>query len=111
MTLSPSFKRDAFEECYTKRSTLTTGFDTNLDGLFCFPLAPIDPETRLRLQLNTPHSLWETWMDESDIIQGDRLVIRKTTGDIEYTIKTVESHYWKPSKTYRLHLTLEDTRQ
>lgn len=91
----------------TKRKGLTSGFTANLTDLKCTPLAPVDPETRLRLQLNTPHVIWETFLESDlDIRQGDKLVI----GSDEYPIKSVATWTWPPSNDIFLHLIIEDLR-
>lgn len=102
-----SFQAMATVTCGTKRATLTGGYSTNLTGLKCLPLAPVDAETRQRLQLNTPHILLETFLqDAPDIRAGDKLVISA----IEYPVKTVEPWTWLPTSDTRLHLILEDLR-
>jgi hypothetical protein len=91
----------------TKRKGLTTGFTANLSGLNCTPLAPIDPETRLRLQLNTPHTLWETYLEgDHDIKEGDKLVI----DSVEFPIKTIAPWTWPPENYVYLRVIVEDLR-
>ena len=91
----------------TKRATLNAGFDTYLTHIKCLPLAPVDAETRQRLQINTPHILWETFLQEDpDIKAGDKLVVK----GVEYPIKTIEKWPWSPEDDTRPHLILEDMR-
>lgn len=94
-------------ECSTERASLETGYAVNLVDLLCTPLAPVDAETRLRLQLDTPHIIWETHLQGSlDIKAGDKLVI----DTVKYPIKTVESWTWLPTGDVRVRLIIEDTR-
>lgn len=93
--------------CGTKRATLTGGYSTNLSGLKCLPLAPVDAETRVRLQLNTPHTLWETFLQGApDIKAGDKLTI----SSVDYPVRTAEPWNWLPSGDTRIHLIVEDMR-
>jgi hypothetical protein len=39
---------------------------TNLTGLKCTPLDPVDPDLAQRLALNTPHELLQTYVDGGD---------------------------------------------
>jgi len=89
----------------TKRGNMTTGFQNNLVGLKCFPLAPVDAETRKRLELNTPHVVYETFLqDGPDIKKGDLLVINT----VEYPIRAVAP--WPFFGEPRLHIVIEDLR-
>jgi len=102
-----SFAAMATVTCGTKRATLTGGFSAYLSNLKCTPLAPVDAETRTRLQLNTPVILWEVHLqDAPDIKAGDRLTI----SSVEYPVKTVEPYTWLPSSDTRMRLILEDVR-
>lgn len=93
--------------CSTERATLTGGYAAYLSSLKCTPLAPVDPETRLRLQLETPHILWEVHLQGNpDIKQGDKLVI----GSVKYPVKYPEKWTWLPTGDVRLRLFIEDTR-
>lgn len=75
----------------TKRSPALSGgkrgaATSNLTGLSCTPLDPVDPELRQRLQLETPYELLQTYLVGSlDIIEGDLLVV----GSAEYPIRSV----------------------
>ena len=100
-----SFQRLATAVASTKRSDLTTGFATELTGLKCLPLMPVDPETRKRLELNTPHVIYETYLHgDLDIRKGDRLVV----DSVEYPIHSVAPWPWQSD--IFLHLILEDLR-
>ena len=64
---------------------------------------PVDPEMRKRLDLNTPHTIYETYLHgELDIKNGDRLVV----DSVEYPIRSVAPWPWGDDKF--LHLILED---
>lgn len=89
----------------TKRAALTTGWVDELTGLKCFPLAPVDPETRKRMDLNTPHMVFETFFqDAPDIKAGDLLVI----DSVEYPVRSVAP--WPFGVDTRLHVVVEDLR-
>jgi hypothetical protein len=89
----------------TKRGNMTTGFTLYLSGLKCFPLAPVDAETRKRMDLNTPHVVFQTFLqDAPDIKKGDLLVIDA----VEYPVKSVEP--WPFFGENRLQLVIEDLR-
>ena len=76
-----------------------------LSGLLCTPLDPVDPETRQRLQLDTPHELKQTFVRGMvDIVEGDLLVVAA----VEYPVRAVAE--WAASTRggdAYLHLTLE----
>jgi len=100
-----SFTFMATVSASTKRGNMTSGFTLNLSGLKCFPLAPVDAETRKRMDLNTPHMVFETFLqDGPDIKKGDLLVI----GSVEYAIKSAAP--WPFFGEPRLHLVIEDLR-
>jgi hypothetical protein len=61
---SRSFARRATVSATTKR-TKKGEPTTHLPGLTCTPLDPVDPETRRRLALETPHELLQTFLAES----------------------------------------------
>lgn len=90
----------------TKRGNITTGFVAHLIGLQCTEKFPVDTETRLRLQLNTPHTLWQTmFQGELDIKKGDKLVI----DTVEYPISHVEPWPYYENDM-RLRVYFEDLR-
>jgi len=61
---SRGFARRATISATTKRTK--KGEPTaHLSGLLCTPLDPVDPETRRRLALETPHELVQTLLAES----------------------------------------------
>ena len=101
-----SFTYMATVTASTKRGNMTTGFQANLSGLKCFPLAPVDPETRKRLELNTPHIVYETFFQgDLDIKKGDLLVINS----VEFPVRSVAVWPWQMTDT-RLHVVVEDLR-
>lgn len=90
----------------TKRASLS-GFAAYLSSLQCTPLAPVDAETRQRLEINTPHITWETSLQGSpDIKKGDKLII----AGVEYPIYHVEKWPWLPNGDTRLRIIVEDLR-
>lgn len=94
---------------YTReRATLTGGYSGVGSPTFAgTPVAPVDAETRKRLQLDTPHTLWEVHMQgDPDIKAGDKLV----NGTVKYPVKTKEPYTWLPSSDVRVRLILEDLR-
>ena len=89
----------------TKRASLTGGHQLYLYDLKCWPLAPVDAETRKRLDLQTPHTVFETFIEGSyDIRKGDELVI----DDVVYPIRSVAP--WPMFTVTRMHLIIEDLR-
>lgn len=74
----------------------------NVASMTCLPLDPVDPELRARLALDTPHELLQTFTDETDILEGDILVL----SGVEYPIKSVAEWTDFNGDTY-LHLILE----
>ena len=89
----------------TKRASLTGGYAPYLYDLKCMPLAPLDAETRKRLDLNTPHMVFETFVEGSyDIRKGDILVI----DSVEYPIRSAAP--WPMFSETRFHLVVEDLR-
>lgn len=91
----------------TKRATLTGGYAPYLSALKCTPPAPVDAETRQRLMLETPHTIWEIYLqDNPDIQAGDKLTISPS----EYYVKAVEPYYWLPSGDMRVRVILEDVK-
>jgi hypothetical protein len=98
-----AFRRMATNTASTKRSGLTSGFATNLTNLKCLPLMPVDAEMRKRLDLNTPHVVYDTYLHGvTDIKRGDHLVINS----VEYPIRSVAPWPWPP-ETF-IHLVVED---
>ena len=91
----------------TERATLTGGYAANLTGLVCTPQAPVDAETRLRLQVQTPVILGEFHLqDAPDIKAGDKFVV----AGVKYPVKTVEPYVWLPTDDTRMRIIVEDAR-
>ena len=89
-----------------KRANLSGVFETGA-GILGTPFAPVDTETRQRLELNTPHTIYEThFQDTPDILKGDRLV----SNSIEYPVRHVEPYTWLPTGDKRVRVIVEDTR-
>lgn len=101
-----SFSLLATVSCSTKRAPDLSGGKrgtpaTNLSGLSCTPLDPVDPELRARLELDTPHTLLETFLEgTNDIETGDVLVV----SSVEYPIRAVEDWTWRDTRYQRLIL-------
>ena len=74
----------------------------NVASLACTPLDPVDPELRARLALDTPHELLQTFTEETDILEGDILVVAA----VEYPIKSVAEWADFRGATY-VHIILE----
>lgn len=103
-----SFARLATLTVSTKRHPALVGGKRpepvlHLSGLMCIPLMPVDSEVRLRMGLDSPHELLQTFVDgDHDIHEGDYL----TSGGIDYPIKAVAEWPWRGG--VRKHLILED---
>jgi hypothetical protein len=69
-------------------------------ALTCTPLDPVDPELRQRLALNTPHELLQTFTAETEIQEGDLLVV----GSKEFPIRSVAEWEWRGTTFARLIL-------
>jgi len=66
---SPGFALMASVSCSTKRSPAVTGSKrgapaTKLSGLSCTPLDPVDPETAFHMQMKTPYTTRQTFIDD-----------------------------------------------
>ena len=100
-----SFTFLADTKANTKRATLSAGFAAYLYDLPCLPLAPVDSATQQRLDLKTPHVIYETYFQgEPDVKKGDVLVI----DDVEFPVKQVVRWPWL--NDVRLHVIVEDLR-
>jgi hypothetical protein len=108
--MSASFQKLATVTCGTKRPpSVASGKRgvpvTNLSGLKCLPLDPLDASIRTRLELDTPHELLQTMIEDGpDIVEGDVL----TVGSDEYDIVSVAEWTWRPAATDTLLLILEE---
>lgn len=85
-----TFTDTAVISCSTKRASITGGVRnapaTNLSGLKCTPLDPVDAELAQRAGLSTPIEVWQTFLQgDVDIQNGDILVV----GSNEYPIRAV----------------------
>lgn len=98
-----SFSARATVTASTKRNPLVTGKEgtptTQEASLKCWPLAPVDGETRTRQNLNTRFEWWQTFVEgDYDIENGDLLVI----GAIEYPIGRCEAWPWLSTTRYHI---------
>lgn len=87
---SMTMRRVARVTATTKRAVVTgqkrAAATTYLTGLSITPLQPVDPELRATLDLNTPHELLRTTINDApDVLPGDVLVV----GSAEYPIRSV----------------------
>lgn len=105
-----SFARMATVSCTTQRAPAMSGSKRtasaeNLTGLKCTPLDPVSPEQQLRLALDTPHVLLQTFIHgDNDIVSGDELIV----STVVYPIRAVSD--WTFGTSKYLHLIIEDTR-
>ena len=105
-------ERLATEVVSFKRSPITVGGKrgtptTFLTDIKCTPLDPVDPETRFRLGVDTPHEILQTFVIQSvDVHEGDILV---AADNVEYPIKAVGEWEWRDTKF--LHLYIEDLKR
>lgn len=106
-----SFSKLATVTASTKRLPAISGGKrgaavTNLTGLACTPLDPVDPELRQRLGLESPVSLLQTFVHgTNDIVEGDILVV----SSVDYPIRSVADWTWQGSRFQ--HLVVEDVRK
>ena len=68
---SAAFRQLARLDALTKRAPAMAGgkrgaAEIHLAGLKCTPFDPVDPETRQRLALDTPHTLLQTFVCDAD---------------------------------------------
>ena len=99
MTVSASTKREPAEE----GNGIIGDPVESVASMFCTPLDPVDPELRRRLALDTPHELLQTFTEETDIVEGDILVV----SSVEYPVKSVANWTEFRGDTF-LHLIIED---
>lgn len=74
----------------TTRASMASGkrgaAAVNLTGLSCTPLQPVQPEVVLRFRLNTPNTVFVSYViGHHDIRSGDGLIV----GGQEYTVRSV----------------------
>ena len=111
--MSASFDKLATTTASTKRSSVSgagvrTGFATNLSSLSCTPLAPASADIVKALDLETPYTVMQTFVDDGlDIIAGDLFVV----GSDEYEVRAVEKWPWSPSGSTRLRVILQESRR
>ncbi len=90
-------------EASTKRTPAISGGKrgapvTQVASLRCTPLDPVDAELRQRLGLSTPMELLQVFTAETDVREGDVLVV----GSTEYPIRACEEWTWRGSAFRRL---------
>ena len=98
MTVSASTKREPVEDV----NGIIGDQVVSVGAMTCTPLDPVDPELRKRLALDTPHELLQTFTEETDILEGDILVV----GSVEYPVKSVAEWTEFRGDTF-LHLIIE----
>lgn len=105
------FGRGATITASTKRSPAASGGKRGVPTTFiatlqCAPLDPVDPETRQRLAINTPHELLQTFVDAGlDILEGDILVV----DSVDYPIRSAAQWSWRGSEF--VHLIIEELKR
>jgi hypothetical protein len=77
---------------------------TQVAGLTCTPLDPVSAEIRTRMGLESAHEVVQTFTEETDIREGDYLVVSGK----EYPIRAVAEWTWR-GRVYR-HLIMEDVK-
>jgi len=84
---------------------LRSAATTSIASLKCTPLDPVDPETKQRLGLDTPHTLLQCYVDAGlDIRAGDILVV----DSVEYPIKVCGTWTWRLTGSNFKALVVED---
>jgi hypothetical protein len=97
------FSRMATVTASTKRAPAISGGKrgapaTQVAALRCTPLDPVDPELHQQVALGTPMELLQTFTAETDIREGDVLVV----GSTEYPIRACEEWTWRGGAYRRL---------
>lgn len=90
-----TLRKQATLTASTMRATMAGGKrgapTTKLTGLSCTPLQPVQPETVLRLRLDTPNAVLSCFVvGHHDIAGGDVLVV----GGESYTVRSAAQ--WTP---------------
>ena len=110
--MTASFSRRATTACSTKRppafvSGIRGAPATNLTGLYCWPLMPLDSETSNRFAVETPLHHKQTFLQGTlDIVAGDFLTI----GSTDYPIRFVSRYDAYPEAgdtEHEYHLVVE----
>lgn len=76
---------------------------TNIASLTCTPLDPVDREMLTRLAIDTPYEVLQTFTEETDITEGDILVV----SSVDYPVKAVSTWADFRGDTF-LHVVVED---
>ncbi len=112
MSISPSFDLLASVTASTKRSpAIVDGKigdpEAHLPGVKIYPLAPLDDQVRVMLNLTAVVAeLWQTFTLETDIREGDVL----TVSSKDYHIKAVGDWPWRPSGADRVVIAVEEAK-
>lgn len=105
------FLRLATVAASTKRPPVVSGGKRGtpaayLSDIRVTPLDPVDPETRQRLALQTPHELLQTFAQGGlDILEGDLLVV----DGVEYPVRSAAEWLWRSSEY--VHLIVEELKR
>jgi hypothetical protein len=108
---SAGFLRAATVAASTRRPPTVSGGKRGaavvcLDGIVITPLDPVDPETRQRLALQTPHELLQCFADGGlDVVEGDVLVV----DGAEYPVRSAAEWLWRGSQY--VHLIVEELKR
>jgi hypothetical protein len=76
----------------------------NLSGVKALPLDPVDPEVRIRLELDTPYEVLQTMVEDGVDILAEDIVV---AGGVEYVVRAVGEWNWRPAGTDTLLVILE----
>ncbi len=99
LTVTASTKRSPAAE---EGGTIGT-MEDNLDELLIMPLMPVDPEILETVGLSGPREAKQTFCEDADVEEGDRLVV----AGVEYVVRAVAEWPWADSDTF-LHLIVEE---
>lgn len=90
-----AFQRMAVIEASTKRAAIVNGLRsdpvTHIASLKCTPLDPVSAELAQREGLESPYELLQTMTEETDVREGDVLVV----GGVEYPVRAVGDWRWR----------------
>lgn len=106
-----SFERLATTTASTKRSVKAGSQfgepTSNLSGVACLPVMPIDPQVAATMNVEAPYELMETFVDGViDIVEGDLM----TVDGIEYRVRAVGDWPFAYSSTAYKALVLEEVK-
>ena len=90
-----AFQRMAVIDASTKRAQIANGQRgepvTHIAAMKCTPLDPVSSEQALRVGLESPYELLQTLTEETDVREGDVLVV----DGVDYPIRAVGDWLWR----------------